>query len=292
VLIERVLKEGVCVAAAAEAFSISERTVYRWLKRYREGGEAALQDRSSRPMSSPKRTPEQLEARILKLRRKRHTGREIADELSMARSTVGVVLRRHGVHRLRLLAPSEPVVRYEKQRPGELLHFDTKKLGRIKGIGHRITGQRQGRVSGVGWEFAHVCVDDATRLAYVEVLGDERGETCAGFLQRAVGWFACLGVTAERLLTDNGSAYTSGTFATAAINCGLRHSFTRPYRPQTNGKAERFIQTLIRGWAYGRPYRTSAARTRALASWLDNYNHHRQHAGIGLTPIDKLRRTG
>ena len=199
------------------------------------------------------------------------------------------MLRRHGLQCLKRLEPIEPVVRYEKEVPGELLHLDTKKLGRIKGIGHRITGNRQHANRGIGWDFAHVCVDDATRLAYVEVLPDERRDTCVGFLERAVAWFVSLGVRPQRLLTDNGAGYVSHVFRDAVAAAGLRHSFTRPYRPQTNGKAERFIQTLIRGWAYGRAYQSSRSRSRALAPWLDNYNRNRQHAGIGyLTPFQKL----
>ena len=285
----RRIEEDWTAEEVAESFGVSVRTVYRWLKRWREGGVAALVDRTSRPLRSPTKTPERAEARILEVRRRRKTARQIAAVLDLAHSTVGVVLRRHGLQRLKLLDPVEPVVRYEKEMPGELLHLDTKKLGRIKGIGHRITGRKQDRNRGIGWDFAHVCVDDATRLAYVEVLPDEKGDTCVGFLERAVAWFVGLGVRPQRLLTDNGSGYVSYAFRDAVGSAGLRHSFTRPYRPQTNGKAERFIQTLIRGWAYGRAYQSSRSRSRALAPWLDNYNRNRQHAGIGyLTPLQKL----
>jgi len=293
VMVRRIEKESWTAEEVAESFGVSSRTVYRWLKRWREGGTAALVDRTSRPLTSPLKTPERLEARILEVRRRRKTARQIAAALDLAHSTVGAVLRRHGLHRLKLLDPVEPVVRYEKELPGELLHLDTKKLGRIKGIGHRITGNRQHANRGIGWDFAHVCIDDATRLAYVEVLSDEKGDTCVGFLQRAVAWFIGLGVHPQRLLTDNGSGYVSHAFRDAAVGAGLRHSFTRPYRPQTNGKAERFIQTLTRGWAYGRPYLSSRSRSRALAPWLDNYNRNRQHAGIGyLTPLQKLGSAG
>lgn len=293
VMVRRIEEEAWTASEVAEAFSVAVRTVYRWLKRYREGGVPALADRLSRPLSSPRKTPERVEARILEFRRQRRTGRQIAARLGVAHSTVGAVLRRHGLHRLRLLDPVEPVVRYEKETPGELLHLDTKKLGKIKGLGHRITGDRQKTNRGIGWDFAHVCVDDATRLAYVEVLPDEKGETCVLFLQRAIAWFARHGVQPQRLLTDNGSGYVSRSFHAAVQAAGLRHSFTRPYRPQTNGKAERFIQTLIRGWAYGRPYTSSRNRTRALKAWLDKYNRCRQHAGIGyLTPFQKLGRAG
>lgn len=293
VMVRRVEVEGWSAAEVADAFGVSVRTVFRWLKRYREGGEESLEDRTSRPRTMPSQTPERIEARILKLRHRRLTGRQIAAKLGLAHSTVGSVLRRHGLPRLKLLDPVEPVVRYEKDRPGELLHLDTKKLGRINGIGHRITGNRRSCTRGIGWEFAHVCIDDATRLAYVEVLPDEKGVTAAGFLSRAIDWFAGHGVRAERLLTDNGSCYLSHAFKAQVEAASLRHSFTRPYRPQTNGKAERFIQTLTRGWAYSRPFNTSAARTRALRPWLDNYNQCRQHAGIGyLTPFQKLGRAG
>ncbi|MCK5944167.1 MAG: IS481 family transposase [Planctomycetes bacterium] len=293
VMVRRLEKEGWTAEEVAESFGVSARTVYRWLRRWREGGIAALVDRASRPLTSPRKTSDRVEARILEVRRRRKTARQIAATLDLAHSTVGAVLRRHGLQRLKLLDPVEPIVRYEKEEAGELLHLDTKKLGRIKGIGHRITGNKQDTTRGVGWDFAHVCIDDATRLAYVEVLPDEKGATCAAFVERAVAWFARHGVRAQRLLTDNGSGYVSHRFREVVVAAGLRHSFTRPYRPQTNGKAERFIQTLTRGWAYGRPYTSSRSRTRALASWLDNYNHHRQHAGIGyLTPFQKLGRAG
>jgi len=293
VMVRRIENEGWSAEEVAESFGIAVRTVYRWLKRWREGGAAALADRPSRPLTSPTKTPKRVEARILAARRQRKTAREIAATLELAHSTVGAVLRRHGLQRLKLLDPIEPVVRYEKDLPGELLHLDTKKLGRIRGIGHRITGERQHANRGIGWDFAHVCVDDATRLAYVEVLPDERRETRVAFLERAVTWFVSHGVRPQRLMTDNGSGYVSHAFRDAVDAAGLRHSFTRPYRPQTNGKAERFIQTLIRGWAYGRPYASSRARTRALATWLDKYNRRRQHAGIGyLTPFEKMGRAG
>lgn len=295
VMVRRVEEEKWAVEEVAEAFCISVRTVYRWLKRYRDGGAAALVDRTSRPLTCPRKTSERVEARILEIRRRRKTGRQIAATLDVAHSTVGAVLRRHGLHRLKLLDPVEPIVRYEKELPGELLHLDTKKLGRIKGVGHRITGDRHRHQvnRGIGWDFAHVCIDDATRVAYVEVLPDEKGDTCASFLERAVAWFIGHSVRPQRLLTDNGSGYVSRAFRAAVAAASLRHSFTRPYRPQTNGKAERFIQTITRGWAYGRPYASSRSRTRALTAWLDNYNHNRQHAGIGyLTPFQKLGSAG
>ena len=220
------------------------------------------------------------------------TAAEIAEVLGMALSTVSRWLRRIGLGRRSALAPPEPPNRYERKRPGELIHVDVKKLGRIgaKGAGHRVTGDRRGQVKrsdagrwrrATGWEFVHVCVDDATRLAYVEVLPDEKGPTAAGFLRRAVAWLASMGVEAERVLSDNGSCYRSRVHAEACSELGMRHLFTRPYRPRTNGKAERFIQTLTNGWAYGAIYGSSAERTAALPGWLDHYNFRRRHGSLG-----------
>jgi transposase InsO family protein len=219
------------------------------------------------------------------------TAAQIAVRLGMPRSTVSAVLVRLGLRRLRCLEPRPVVRRYERQRPGELLHLDTKKLGRIRGIGHRIHGDRRRASPGVGWEFAHVCVDDHSRLAYVEVLPDEGQAHTAAFLQRAVRWFRKRGVRAERLLTDNGNGYRSHRFAAARRELGLRHLFTRPYTPRTNGKAERFIQTLLREWAYVRPYRTSNQRTRRLPAWIEYYNRSRPHSALGYrAPMSRIRR--
>jgi transposase InsO family protein len=212
------------------------------------------------------------------------TIRQIAKRLDMARSTVASVLKRLGLNRLKLLEPKEVIRRYEKKRPGELIHLDIKKLGRIRGIGHRITGNRLKRARGVGWEYAHVCIDDHSRLAYVEVLPSERAEAATEFLKRALAWLRQHGVTVQRVMTDNGGCYVSRAFAATCKSQGLRHQRTRPYTPKTNGKAERFIQTLIREWAYARAYATSEHRTARLPAWLNYYNRHRPHGGIGFQP--------
>ena len=290
-LVRRIEEENWSLMAAAEAAGISERSARKWLGRWRAEGDAGLLDRSS----APRRRPAQLSAdrveAIEALRRLRMTGAEIAEALGMALSTVSRWLARIGLGKLSRLAPPEPPNRYERKRPGELIHVDVKKLGRIaRGAGHRVTGKhhynptrgpRGAARRTVGWEFVHVCVDDATRLAYVEVLADERGETAAGFLRRAVSWFASMGVKVERVMSDNGSCYRSNVHASACRELGLRHLFTQPYRPRTNGKAERFIQTLQNRWAYGAIYANSAERTSALPGWLTHYNFTRRHGSLG-----------
>jgi transposase InsO family protein len=292
-VVDRVLEHGWSVAAAAEAAGVAERTVWRWIARYRAEGEAGLRDRPSAPRSIPHRTTPRRVAAILALRRLRMTSSEIAELLRMPLSTVSAVLRREGLGRLSRLEPPEPPNRYERRRPGELLHVDIKKLGRILKPGHRVTGNRRGRahthrdgssVSLAGWEFVHIAIDDHSRLAYAEVLADERGETAVGFLRRALGFFERHGVTVERVMSDNGSPYVSKLHAIACRELGIRHLRTRPYRPRTNGKAERFIQTMLREWAYGRIYATSAERTRALPLWLDRYNWRRPHGSLGHRP--------
>lgn len=284
----RVREQGWPVRVAADAAGCSERTCYRWLARY-DAGEA-LTDRSSAPGSVPGRTSRRLEALIEALRRQRWTSTRIAALLNMATSTVGAVLARLGLNRLSRLEPPEPANRYCRDRPGELIHIDIKKLGRFDRPGHRATGTRTGnRNRGAGWDHVHVAVDDNSRLAYVEVLSDERGETCVGFLQRAVAWFATHGVTVERVMTDNGSGYRSRLHAAAIAQLGLRHLRTRPYRPRTNGKAERFIQTLQRDWAYATTYPDDRHRREALAPWLNYYNNHRPHSALGHnTPVSRL----
>jgi transposase InsO family protein len=286
-LVRRIEEEGWSLMAAAEAAGISERTARKWLARWREEGETGLLDRSSAPKRVPSRLPADRVAAIEALRRLRMTAAEIAEALGMALSTVSRWLKRIGLGKRSSLAPPEPPNRYERKRPGELIHVDVKKLGRILRPGHRVTGNRRDRFTdargyGVaGWEFVHVCVDDATRLAYVEVLADERGETAAGFLRRAVGWLASMGVKVERVMSDNGSCYRSHLHARACRELGLRHLRTRPYRPRTNGKAERFIQTLTNGWAYGAVYGNSAERAAALSGWLTHYNFTRRHGSLG-----------
>jgi transposase InsO family protein len=297
-MVRRVLEQGWSLAEAAEAAGVSERTCSKWVGRYRGEGEPGLHDRSSAPRSIPHRTPDELVEAIAALRRLRMTGAEIAFCLAMAVSTVSAVLQRIGLGKLSRLEPPEPPNRYERRRAGELIHVDVKKLGRIRGAGHRVSGHRasqrrtrvNGRLTGVaGWEFVHVCVDDATRLAYVEVLTDEKATTAAGFLRRAKAFYASHGITVERVMTDNGSAYRSTIHALACRSMGLRHLRTRPYRPRTNGKAERFIRTLLGGWAYGAIYGTSRERTAALDGWLWIYNHRRPHGSLShKTPIARL----
>ena len=287
VMVKRVVEEGWSLTEAAEAAGVSERTASKWAGRYRAEGEAGLEDRSSVPGNVPRRTPEDRVEAIAALRRVRLTGAEIALALDMALSTVSAVLCRIGLGKLSRLEPPEPPNRYERKRPGELLHIDVKKLGRIRrGAGHRVTGNRgKGQRSrGVGWEFVHVCVDDATRLAYVEVLADEKARTAVGFLKRALRFYRSHGITVERLMTDNGSAYRSTVHAIACRTLKIKHIRTRPYRPRTNGKAERFIRTMLGGWAYGAIYGSSAERTAALSGWLEFYNWRRPHGSLSKRP--------
>ena len=283
-LAERVLVAGWSLKTAAEAAGVSERTAWKWVDRFRREGEVGLEDRSSAPGWVPARTSAEREQLIVYLRELRFASPEIAETLGMPLSTVGAVLARRGLGRLPRLRPEEPANSYQRPRPGELVHIDVKKLGRIGRPGHRVNGDRRTQSRGIGWEFVHVAVDDATRLAYVEVLDDEKGPTAAGFLRRAIAFFRRYGIRVERVLTDNGSCYRAVVHALACRALGVRHLRTRPYRPRTNGKAERFIRTLIDGWAYGAVYRTSAERTAALAGWLDWYNRLRPHRSLGRRP--------
>ena len=297
-MVSRVVQDEWSLAAAAAAAGVSERTCGKWVARYRAEGRAGLLDRSSAPLSVPHRTPEDRVQAIAALRRLRMTGAEIAMVLGMPLSTVSAVLGRIGLGKLSRLEPPEPPNRYERSRPGELVHVDVKKLGVIAGAGHRVTGQRQSQLANrrarrrgapKGWEFVHVCVDDATRLAYVEVLADEQGATAAGFLRRAVAFYRRHGITVERVMSDNGACYRSTVHAFACRLLGLRHLRTRPYRPRTNGKAERFIRTLLGGWAYGAIYGSSRERTAALDGWLWTYNHRRPHGSLShKSPIARL----
>jgi transposase InsO family protein len=282
-LVGRVLEEGWSVMAAAEAAGITERSAYRWLARWRAEGEVGLVDRSSAPRLVPHRTPPERVRAIEALRRLRMTAAEIAECLGMALSTVSRWLRRIGLGRRSRLEPLEVANRYERRWPGELIHVDTKKLGRFGQAGKRMVGRRHAS-RGFGWEAVHVAVDDTTRLAYVEVLADERAQTAVGFLHRAVAWFAGHGVSVQRVLTDNASPYLSIAHAHACRQLGIRHLRTRPYRPQTNGKAERFIQTLLREWAYARLYATSQQRNQQLPAWLTHYNYTRRHGSLGHQP--------
>jgi transposase InsO family protein len=280
-LARRVLDQGWSQQRAAKAAGVSTRTAAKWVARYRAGEPMA--DRSSAPRRMPLRTPAARIEAIERLRRLRMTAAEIAEILGMALSTVSLWLRRIGLGKRSRLEPPEPPNRYERRRPGELIHVDVKKLGRFGVAGKRAIGDRHAS-RGYGWERCHVAIDDATRLAFVEVLPDERGETAAGFLRRALAWFAERGVRVERVMTDNGSPYRSTVHAAACRELGLRHLRTRPYRPRTNGKAERFIQTMLGEWAYGRLFKDSAERTRALPFWLDHYNFRRPHGSLGHRP--------
>jgi transposase InsO family protein len=299
-----VLDDGLSLTEAAEAAGVSARTAGKWVRRYRAEGEKGLLDRSSAPRRVANATPPERVEAIAALRRLRLTGPEIAETLEMATSTVSAVLRRIGLGRLSRLVPEEPARRYERARPGELLHIDVKKLGRIgsHGAGHRVLGRAWARQSGkrvdaagvprmqTGWERVHVCVDDATRLAYVEVLPDEKATTAIGFLRRALAFYRSHGITVERVMTDNGSAYISTAHALACRSLGIRHLRTRPRRPQTNGKAERFIRTMLREWAYAAIYGSSPERAAALSGWLERYNYRRRHGALGhRPPIERLR---
>jgi transposase InsO family protein len=297
-MVLRVLEQGWSRAQAAVAAGVSERTCSKWITRYRAEGQAGLLDRSSAPKSVPHRTPDDVVEVIVLLRKLRMTGAEIAFCLAMALSTVSAVLLGVGLGKLSRLEPPEPPNRYVRRHPGELIHVDVKKLGRIPTgrAGHRVHGNRalQGSarkrdVAGVdrrlvGWEYVHVCVDDATRLAYVEVLDDERGPTAAGFLRRAVCFYAAHGISVKRVMSDNGACYRSTIHAVTCRALSLRHLRTRPYRPRTNGKAERFIRTLLGGWAYGAIYGSSHERTQALDGWLWTYNHRRPHGALSHKP--------
>jgi len=285
-LVERVLFEGWSHAEASAAAGISTRTVAKWVARARAG--EPMTNRSSAPRRRPTQLPADRVEAIEKLRRLRMTAAEIAEVLGLALSTVSRWLKRIGLGKRSRLEPPEPPNRYERSRPGELIHTDVKKLGRIVRPGHRVTGRPaqwgQRRSYSAGWEYCHVAVDDATRLAYAEVLADEKGPTAAGFLRRAAAWFSSMGVQVEAVMSDNGACYRSGAHAETCAELGLRHLRTRPYRPRTNGKAERFIQTLQNRWAYGAIYGSSAERTAALAGWLSHYNFQRRHGSLGHRP--------
>ena len=287
VMARRVVDQRWSLTEAAEAAGVSERTASKWVGRYRSEGEAGLIDRSSAPQTVASRTDEARIEAIAALRRLRMTAAEIAECLGMALSTVSGILGRIGLGKLSRLEPPEPPNRYERARAGELIHIDVKKLGRIgRGAGHRVSGNRRSsqRSRGAGWEFVHVCVDDATRLAYVEVLADEKARSAVGFLRRALRFYAAHGIRVEQLMTDNGSAYRSTVHAIACRRLKIKHIRTRPYRPRTNGKAERFIRTMLGGWAYGAIYGSSAERAAALSGWLEFYNWRRPHGALSHKP--------
>lgn len=281
-LIERIAAMG--LMPAAEAAGISARTARKWLRRFDAQGVAGLYDRSSRPAKTRTRLDDVLTQRIEQLRRSRMPMRRIATVVGLSVATVCRLLARLGLSSLKALDPAVPVVRYEREAPGELLHMDTKKLGRIVRPSHRVTGDRRDSVEGAGWEFAHVAIDDHSRASFVQMHQDERKGSAVDFLRAAVAHYAALGVTIKRLITDNGSAYRSKLFAKTCQALGIKHTFTRPYRPQTNGKAERFIQTCLREWAYGRVWANSRERTEWLPAFLSYYNTRRPHSALGYKP--------
>jgi transposase InsO family protein len=283
---------GQAPEAAARAAGVCPRTVRKWVARYRSEGLAGLADRSSRPHRLYRPTPTAIVEQVEALRRQRFTGKQIAAEVGVSPATVSRILRRLGLNRIAALEPAEPVRRYERQHPGELIHIDIKKLGRFDRIGHRITGDRQSNSRGAGWEFVHVCIDDASRLAFSQILPDEKKGSAVAFLKAAVAYYASLGVKVARVMTDNGSCYKSFDFRDAGRDLGLRHIRTRPYTPKTNGKAERFIQTALREWAYAQAYPTSHRRAEELPIWLHRYNWHRPHGSLkSKPPISRLALT-
>ena len=281
-LVERIAVMG--LSPAAKAAGVSVRTARKWLTRFRQSGPDGLLDRSSRPNKTPTTVDEALARRIEQLRRARMPMRTIAAIVGRSVATVSRVLARLGLSSLKALDPALPALRYERDAPGELLHIDTKKLGRIVRPSHRVTGNRRDSVEGAGWEFAHVAIDDHSRAGFVQMYADERKDSAVAFLKAAVAHYAALGVKIKRLLTDNGSAYRSRLFALTCQALGIKHTFTRPYRPQTNGKAERFIQTCLREWAYGRIWQNSTERTAWLPAFLAYYNARRPHSALGYKP--------
>ena len=291
-MVHRILQLEQPVAVVAAGFGVSQRTAFKWLARFRAEGLAGLRDRSSRPASSPRATHRFRVARVVALRRRKLPGFQIARVARLSKSTVSRLLHRHGLHRLSALEPHLPVRRYERALPGELIHFDIKKLARIVRTGHRITGDRQrDHVRGAGWEYLHIAIDDHSRIAFAQLHPDESAQSALAFLHAALSFFAGLGITAQRLYSDNGPAYRSRAMAATVAALGLKHRFTRPYTPRTNGKAERFIQTSLREWAYAHAYSHSAQRSERLAPFLHNYNWHRPHHSLNLlAPVSRLRK--
>jgi transposase InsO family protein len=288
--IVRLVQSGQTPEAAAYAAGVCPRTARKWIDRYRREGVTGLRDRSSRPHRLRCPTPQAVIEQIEALRRQRMTGKQIASQVGVSAATVSRVLQRLGLSKLKALEPAVPVRRYEREHPGELIHIDIKKLGRFVRPGHRITGDRQkGESRGAGHEFVHVAIDDASRLAFSQIRRDQRKESAIAFLKEAVTYYRSLGIKAAGIMTDNGSCYRAKAFAKACRKLGLKHTFTRPYRPQTNGKAERFIQTALREWAYARAYDTSDQRAKVLPIWLHQYNWHRPHASLqAKPPISRL----
>ena len=290
-LVRRVLQDGHSKAAVAAAFGVCPKTVAKWVERSQKEGPDGLLDRSSRPQRSPRQTQNEAIARIETLRRERHTGQQIAKEVGVSTTTVSRVLHRLGLNRRESLEPAEPVRRYERERPGEIIHIDIKKLGRFNKIGHRISGDRQGQSNsrGVGWEYLHLAIDDHSRVAYAAILPDEKRSSCLRFLFDALRFYRTHGVHVQRVMTDNGVSFRSHRYAKALRWLKIKHLRTKPYTPKTNGKAERFVQTSLREWAYAQAYQTSTHRAQSLPSWLHNYNWHRPHHGLkSHPPISRL----
>lgn len=301
-MVRCVVEGGLSKAVVARQFNTTPKTVGKWVKRFRADGVDGLRDRSSRPLSLPSQTAPATCAAVEALRRQRHTGKQIAAEVGVSPATVSRVLRRLGLNRMRDLEPAEPVRRYEREHPGDMIHIDIKKLGRFNQVGHRMTGDRtrqssrrgtrQGKAWGVGWEYVHVCIDDNSRVAFSQILPNEKAVSAVAFLIAAVAYYKSLDVTVTRVMTDNGSCYKAFDFRDACIGLGLKHVRTKPYTPKTNGKAERFIQTALREWAYAQAYPTSDRRAEELPIWLHRYNWHRPHGGIkSKTPISRLALT-
>ena len=290
-MVHRILQLGRPVTEVAAGFGVSVRCAYKWLGRFRDEGLPGLHDRSSRPKCSPRTTHRFRVARVLALRRRKLPGFQIARAARLSKATVSRVLRRHGLHRLSALEPPPPVRRYERATPGELIHFDIKKLARIVRPGHRITGDRQhDHTPGAGWEYLHIAIDDHSRLAFAQLHPDETAQSAIAFLHAALAFFAGFGITAQRAYSDNGPAYRSRRMAAEIAALGLKHRFTRPYTPKTNGKAERFIQTSLREWAYAHSYAHSSQRSERLQAFLHNYNWHRPHHSLKLlAPVSRLR---
>jgi transposase InsO family protein len=291
-LVDIIINRRLTAKAAAAAVAVSERTARKWVARFRSQGRAALCDRSSRPRRSPRQTPPAQVAVVLALRRLRMPAFQIARECALSKATVSRILRRHCLHRLALLDPPLPARRYQRQLPGELIHLDIKKLARIEHPSHQVTGNRRDRVRGAGWEYVHVAIDDASRIAFARIMPDESKRSAVTFLQSALAYFRSLGIEPKALMSDNGACYLSKLFAQSCRAFGLRHIFTRPYTPRTNGKAERFIQTSLREWAYARTYQHSSVRAAHLPAFLHHYNWHRPHSALDHhPPISKLNTT-
>jgi transposase InsO family protein len=281
-------------AAAARVFGVTRKIVARWEERYRLLGREGMADRSSRPRRSPGTTQDAIAEQVIALRRQRLTGRHIAQMTRVSPATVSRILRRAGLNRMSQLVPAEPIRRYQREQPGELIHIDIKKLGKFSRVGHRITADRTGqsKTRGIGWEFVHVCIDDASRIAYTQIMPDEKAVSAIAFLKACIAYYKSLGIKVTRVMSDNGSCYKAKTFAKACKRLKLKHIRTKPYTPKTNGKAERFIQTALREWAYARAYDTSEQRKGFLPEWTHMYNWHRPHGAINYkTPISVLNRT-